>query len=242
MVLAINAEETARFGVRCARATNVGREGFAAAMAFCERERVHLLTLRCDVGDIAVAHLAEQAGFLLMDTLVYTSLDLPAPPTAPPAADLRIEIAGLDHVDDVGALSQAAFAAHTGHYHTDPRLPKAQATAALRDWSEKRCRAANTSSPFLIATDAAGLVAFAGLVASGTVEIDCELCAVAPRAQGRGIFRSMIAASARWAAEHGYKRLIYSTHIQNTPALRGVTAMGFRYERACHTFHKWFDV
>jgi hypothetical protein len=69
--LRLSPEETARFGVLCARADNADAARLGEIMAFCTREGVQLLTLRCDVRAIATVHRLEQLGFRLMDTLVH---------------------------------------------------------------------------------------------------------------------------------------------------------------------------
>ena len=136
---------------------------------------------------------------------------------------------------------RSAFADYVSHYHADPRLSPTATAEAYGEWAEQLCRTSGEDQPCLVAYDASGLVGFAALRAGRPDQADCELCAVAGRARRRGIFRAMMAASGQWAAERRYAKLTYSTQIQNIVALRAATSLGFRYERACYTFHKWFE-
>lgn len=241
LTLRVSPEETARFGVVCGRADHAGVDDLDEIMTFCRRERIQLLTLRCDVRSVAMAQLVEHAGFRLMDTLVYTALDLPRFSEASPAAAIRISMASPEDAHEIGVLSHAAFADYVSHYHADPLLPKALVADAYREWAERLCRRSGGEQPVLVARDALGITGFAALSPTTETDVDCELCAVIPRAQGQGIFRALIGASVGWARDRGIARLTYSTQIQNAVVLRALTTMGFRYVRAVHTFHKWLQ-
>jgi GNAT superfamily N-acetyltransferase len=140
-----------------------------------------------------------------------------------------------------GALSRSAFADHVGHYHADPRLSPTATAEGYGEWAERLCRTSDEDQPCFLAHDASGLVGFAALRTSRSDQVDCELCAVAGKARRHGVFRALMAASGGWAAARRYAKLTYPTQIQNNVALRAVTSLGFRYERACYTFHKWFE-
>ena len=154
-------------------------------MAFCARENVQLLALRCDVRASATVHRLVQLGFRLMDTLVHTALELAHPVVVPSTESVRTSVARPQDAGEVGALSRSAFADYVSHYHADPRLSPTATAEAYGEWAEQLCRTSGEDQPCLVAYDASGLVGFAALRAGRPDQADCELCAVAGRARRR---------------------------------------------------------
>jgi hypothetical protein len=115
--LRLSPEETARFGVRCARVDDVAIEQFDELLALSRREEVQLLIFRCDARSIATAQRAEREGFQLMDTLAHAVLDVAQQVAIPSPLAVRISIADPAERGAVASLSRAAFAGHVGHYH-----------------------------------------------------------------------------------------------------------------------------
>lgn len=241
MRLAVSDLETARFKVKCARADDVLAADLPAIQDFCEKERVAMLTLRCDVAAIETVHAAESAGFQLMDTLLYFVAELGEQLHAPElASNVAYRTATAGDTAAVGAIAAHTFASYVSHYHADPRLREEDANAAYQQWAETSCQHVTPTSTVILAEDQSGVLGFGVLKVIAPGEGDAVLFGVAPTAQRRGIFGSLVWRSIEWARASGLRRLIYSTQIRNTVANRTVTKIGFRYERASYTFHKWY--
>jgi ribosomal protein S18 acetylase RimI-like enzyme len=72
-----------------------------------------------------------------------------------------------------------------------------------------------------------GLAGFA-VTGVGVTIAYLQRLAVDPAAQGRGIGRSLVRSSARWASREGARSLLLNTQLENEPAIRLYESEGFR--------------
>jgi GNAT superfamily N-acetyltransferase len=197
-----------------------------------------MLIVRCPVGAAAAAHELERHGFHLMDTLVYfkgetAHFDGRVSSSAIPIRPFRqADLAPLERT------AREAFTGFKGHYHADERLDPA---AATEGYVERFLR--STRDPrfgILVAELEARPVGFLTLRReSDAAEI--ELNAVAPAAQGRGIYDAMVKAAGLAARTGGAAHLTVSTPISNVAPQRVWVRNGLNLEKAFYTFHGWFD-
>ena len=233
--------ETARFGVRCARADEVTLADVAAIFRLTEEARIDLLMLRCSARELDVVHYVERSGFRLMDTILYTGVDLSREPKTPELPGVQYRLATANDSARVGDLAALAFRNYCSHYHADPRLSKLDADSVYREWAERSCVDTSVANRVVLAENAGELLGFGAIRLTVPGEADGALFAVAPSAQGRGIFRSLLWQALTYSRQTGLERFTYSTQIQYLAALRTISGMGFEIKGAAYIFHGWFD-
>jgi GNAT superfamily N-acetyltransferase len=238
-VISLSAIDHERFGIVTARDGLVTPETLATDLGFCGAHGVRLFIARCRTEELAVAQGLEEAGGRLMDTLVYYARvlvkgDLPENRCKIPIRPVR---AGEDSA--VRAVARDAFQGYSGHYHADPRLDRQKSDEAYQSWAQRSCLSREVAGEVLVADD--GQVAgFATLRMNDPDEGEGVLFAVAPRAQGSGVYRGFMVEGVRWCRSQGAKRMIVSTQITNLAVQRVWTRLGFEPAYSCYTFHLWF--
>ena len=232
--------DTARFGVCTARADALTVEGLAGVLEFCRLQDVELLIGRCKVENADAVHTLERAGFLLMDTLVYYQRNLASSPVTDPG-DGRLRLLRADEAREVEAIARECFRDYGGHYHADPRLDRGAATEVYASWARASCELPEGSSFVLVGDTGQGLVGFATFRLSQALEGELLLGAVAPRARGSGLYRTLTQAGMYRLQSLGATRFITSTYLGNWRAEKSWVAAGLSPYAAYHTFHRWFD-
>jgi len=240
MPIEINDLECRRFGIVAARLTDPGAslgDVDQAAMA----AGVDMLTTRIDASDLPRAHALEDAGYRLMDTLVYYGRTLDDWPGRDPAVtNITLSEAAPQDRSAISALARAAFSDYIGHYHADPRLDSNAADAAYVEWAEVCAASSSADAPVLVARDMAELLGFLALRRNTPDEFEIVLNAVHPAAQGQGVYKALVARALERVQETGARRIIVSTQINNYAVQRVWSRLGFSHYRSIYTFHKWF--
>lgn len=231
--------EAARFGVVAARVTDA-QASMAEIDAAARAKGVQMLTTRVDVGDLSRVHGLEEAGYRLMDTLVYYSRDLDGVPDPAPSPEGEVlRPATSADAPAVGQVAQAAFAGYFGHYHADPRLDDAAADAAYVEWAETSVKIASPRRPAIVAVQTNRIVGFSTLCINSDAEIEIVLNAVHPDVQRRGLYRRLIEHGLAAGRAAGCIRAILSTQINNYAVQRVWSRIGFVHDHSLYTFHKW---
>lgn len=233
-----SAIDSDRFGVAVGKVQLASHADLAAALDDARAEGLDLLIARTSANDLAAAHALEDAGFRLMDSILYFRRPLADP--SPPAADF-VRLARLSDVDAVVAVAQMAFHDYPGHYRSDPRLPRELADGIYPDWARRSLTDQPTVADRVLVAEVDGEIAgfgalkFQGEVADGT------LFGVAPAWRGRGVYRELLLAALDAARVAGCTVMEYSTQLTNIPAQRTITRLGFTLDHAVFTFHRWFE-
>jgi ribosomal protein S18 acetylase RimI-like enzyme len=240
MPIELNDLETTRFGIVAARVTDVTAhpvEIDAAARA----KGVQMLTTRADVGDLTRVHALEEAGYRLMDTLVYYAREVEgvADPAPSPAGEILRPATTAD-APAVGQVARAAFAGYLGHYHADPRLDDAAADAAYVEWAETSIQTVGPRRPALVALQADRVVGFSTLRLNSDAEVEIVLNGVHPEIQRQGLYGRLVEHGIAAGRTAGCTSVILSTQINNYAVQRVWTRLGFTHGRSLYTFHKWF--
>jgi len=232
--------DSERFGVRVARA-HVEAENLSRVLAFCTAEQIDLLIARCATSELGNAQKMEAMGFLLMDTLVYYSFDLEKSsiPDDAPRVHLRRFVPGDE--TQVAKVATEAFQGYYGHYHADPRLERSKCDEGYVSWAVRSCSSKQVATEVLIAERADRIVGFATLRQNTAEEGEGVLFAVAPEAQGMGIYRSFMIHGMRWCEEKEVKRMVVSTQVTNVAVQKVWCRVGFEPAHSYYTFHKWFS-
>lgn len=237
----LSAMDSARFGVVVARSPHLTADGLAEADAFCRAHYVDLLIARCPTSDSAAIVNLEADGFRLMDTVVYWRRSLITSPLPPQDTTVKVRVLAPIDAEAASAVARQAFSAYDGHYHADTRLARAASTEAYASWAARCCAEAGAADAVLgVEVDRA----LAGFVALKRIDADTRdimLAAVAPGAQGRGLFRALVASAMHMSAEHNFRAVEYSCVLTNISAQKALVRLGFEIDRSVHTFHKWFS-
>ena len=92
---------------------------------------------------------------------------------------------------------------------------------------EEAVSSTRTSVIHVVRKAGGGLAGFA-ITGVGVTIAYLQRLAVEPAAQGRGIGRSLVRSSARWASREGARALMLNTQLDNEPAIRLYESEGFR--------------
>ncbi|NLX09310.1 MAG: GNAT family N-acetyltransferase [Chloroflexi bacterium] len=237
----LSALDTERFGVPSARVDDVSAETLPAVLAFCRAHGVTFLIARCPTSDLKAAQAMEQAGFLLMDTLIYYARDLHRSPIPPDSGQVPVRPLLPGDEEQVRQVAREAFSGYSGHYHADERLDRAQCDAVYTSWAERSAVSREVAGEVLIADLDGQVAGFATLRMNSPDEGEGVLFGVAPFAQGRGIYRSFMVRGMEWSLGQGARRMVVSTQITNLAVQKVWTRVGFEPSGSYYTFHKWFD-
>lgn len=234
--------DESRFGFPIARANHVTMDKLPEVLDFCAANNVRMLIARCPSNDLTTAQAMEQDGFRLMDTLVYYACNLKKKPI--PALDpspVIIRPVRPEETDRVQEVARGAFQGYYGHYHADPRLDRAKSDEAYVSWAVRSCTSREVADEVLVAELDGTVAGFATLRMNSPEEGEGVLFAIAPEAQGHGIYRLFMVSGMHWCAEQGAERMVVSTQITNIAVQKVWCRVGFEPSYSFYTFHKWFD-
>jgi ribosomal protein S18 acetylase RimI-like enzyme len=237
--------DTDRFGVRTARQNRLTAANLDASLEYCRTEQISFLIARVPASDLESVHLAEQAGFRLMDTLVYYSYDLHKPPVVSQAGAVQIEPFQPGLEEAVAQVAREAFSGYMGHYHADPRLDRQACDEAYVSWAYRSCTVHGVADCVLTAVASAEpeapgqVIGFVTLKQGQPGEWEIPLNAVLPAWQRMGIYRALLLAAIRFCCEQGGRSLLISTQLTNLAPQKTWVRLGFEPYSAEYTFHKW---
>lgn len=239
-IVSLSAIDALRFGIRIARAPELHVDTLPMALSFCGDNGVRMLIARCDSDDFETVRALENAGGRLMDVLVYYGRDLTtALPSANYNALVRMSTAG--DAEALEYVAAEAFVDYKGHYHADPRLDRRAATEAYASWARRSVEVPGVADSVLVACIDNRILGFSALRLVDESIGEVVLNAVAPEAQRRGIYRSLLVRSMEWVRDEGRSRFIISTHLSNTVVRRVWAQYGLEPYASYFTFHLWFD-
>lgn len=239
-----------RFGVPAAKASIATPDDLAHALEFCRAEGVRFLIARCPVEAISSAQAMEDAGFRLMDTLIYYRRDLrresgahsDSPRQNADGSAITIRAANVADAEAVQQIAAGAFSGYLSHYHADPRLRREDCDAVYQEWALNSVLSPQVADAVLIAEDGRqNALGFLTLRKLSETETDGPLFAAAPQAQGRGVGKALMMHGLRWSAEQNADFMLMSTQVTNTRSPKIWVSLGFAPHHAEYTFHKWFD-
>jgi GNAT superfamily N-acetyltransferase len=232
MPVAYSDLDSRRFGRRIARVLVESAAQARAAVAQAREEGVEMLIARCPAHRLEAAQELERGGCLLMDTLVYytgkTARFLEAPP--------GVRFFGEGDLAPLEAVARDGFSGYRGHYHADPRLDGAAATEGYVE----RFRLSTGDARFAIfVVELEGRAAGFLTLNHSQDPADIELNAVAPTAQGRGLYDALVKAAGCAARERGRLEITVSTQLDNLAPQKVWVRNGLEPHHALYTFHGW---
>jgi hypothetical protein len=232
--------DTNHFGFKVAKAAVYSPANVKKVLDFCINEKVKFLVCRVPIQQIDAIHELENSGFLLMDTVINSCLDL-AKWQPPSPLDLSIIRWGEEKdVDAVVRITREAFKNHIGHFHNDTKLDKEKCIAIYTEWARKSFHDRNLSVGVAVAEvggEVAGYLTIAPPIdGKGDFGVGC----VAPDKQGRGIFPKVYYFCLIWLKSQGATWVQDITQSTNYPELKVLMNVGFRPFESIGTFHRWF--
>jgi hypothetical protein len=233
-----------RFGIRAAKAPEVTQDTFPAIMHFCYENDVNMLIARCLSSEHSGVQIMEENGFILMDTTLYSKLDLaavppPEVPEDPQGFVVRSVRAGEENV--VRKMAAECFKGYKGHYHSDPRLDPAKCEEVYPDWAYRACISREVADEVVVGDTGNELIGFVTLRLMDPGECHVDLVGIAPTAQGRGSYRSFLIHIMEWARSKEATHLVAAVSIANVLTQNIITHYGYRLSYSDYVFHKWFD-
>ena len=200
--------------------------------------------------DIHSIHALEQAGFLLVDTLLFYEVNFQKTPFSSipiqeRSKDVIIRMAEPKDEAELKLLAKAAFKKHFGRYHSDPKLTNEQATQVYVEWINSSIHGyADYFSVAEVDGKIAGLTIWkesSELEKEFSINvIHHSLAAIHPDFFGRRLYTLLTYEGMKLF--DGNSDIIESaTHINNYPVQRGFNRLGWQIHDARHSFHKWLD-
>jgi GNAT superfamily N-acetyltransferase len=230
-----------RFGISVARASLVAPDTLPSVNDFCHEKGVALLVARCPASELRTAQAMERDGYSLMDTLSYYARNLTKMPIPPDTGTVLIRPVRPGEDEAVKRVAAESFRGYLGHYHADERLGRKECDEVYTSWAVRSCISRDVANEVLVADIDGDIVGFAALRLNSPEEGEGVLFGVAPSAQGRGIYRSLMIRGMEWCRSKGATRMVISTQITNVAVQKVWVRVGCEPSHAYYTFHKWFD-
>lgn len=239
--IALSTLDKMRFGVVTAIASGVKLENLAHINMFCREHAVEMLIARVAADHLDAVQAMEADGYRLMDTLVYYAFKYGKKPVPQDESPYTLRLAAPADRERVAPVAAHSFQGYYGHYHADPQLDKEACDATYMDWAERSVTDASMADAVLLVEDGDTLLGFATLRMNHAQEGEGVLFGVAPEAQGRGIYRTMMIYGMNWCQERGAAQMVVSTQLTNIAVQKVWARLGFEMDHAYYTFHKWYD-
>ena len=230
-----------RFGIQTARVVGVTAESLSSVLEFCSKQHVKLLIARCSMFDLETAQTMERKGFLLMDTLVYYTLDLNKKDILSTNGAIYFRPIHAEEEEEMISVAVESFRGYFGHYHADKRLDNNKCDEAYVDWARKAFISRGSNGNFQVAEADNRIVAFGVFRINSPDEGELFLGGIHPDFQGQGIYQAFLYRAMEWCLSKNAKRIVISTQINNIAVQKILTRFGFEIARGYYTFHKWFD-
>jgi hypothetical protein len=220
-----------------------------AALEGCRELSLIHLSCKIPTDDVALVHALEQAGFLMMDTMVQHAWDFQARPLPP--------VAALDGVStrpfiesDLEPMRLLAADAFTdtrvikSRYTSDPRLPLEKTARMYAEWFTRSAR--GDFADVVIIVERAGIpIGFsiaktehAQNVALGVVFVTHTIGAVVPSERKGGV-NTLAMNAANQAVKDRARHATLLTEVGNFGIHRACYNNGARIATAFYSFHKW---
>ena len=237
----LSAVDENRFNIRVARAPDVSLKNISTVMDFCRSHDVKFLIARCNATELNCAQEMEKKGFYLMDTLSYYSCDLIQKSIPDDTEDTLIRPIKPGEELIIKNIAKESFKGYFGHYHADPKLDRSKCDETYTSWAYDSCTSSELSDEVLVAELEQSIVGFATMRINTVKEGEGVLFGVAPNAQGKGIYRSLILSGMNWCKTRNTEQMVVSTQITNIAVQKVWVRVGFEPNRHYYTFHKWFE-
>jgi ribosomal protein S18 acetylase RimI-like enzyme len=191
------------------------------------------------MADLEAAQAMEKKGFLLMDTLIYYSLDLTRQPVPDDNGVAKVRPVRIEEEEEMISVAEESFHGYLGHYHADPKLDKSKCDEVYADWARKAF-AARYAENFFVGEIGGRIVGFGVMRINNPNEGEMFLGGIHPDFQGKGIYHSFLCKGMEWCLSRKSRKMIISTQLRNISVQKVLIKLGFEISRGYYTYHKWF--
>ncbi len=220
------------------------------AIAKAREEKYEFLIGKVYTDDVISIHAFEEAGFLLVDTLLDYSVDfrkvefnkIPVPEVA---QGVKIRFAEKRDADELADLARLSFANHFGRYHSDPHISRKNATQTYVEWMNSSLN--GYADYFVLAEIDDRIAGLSIWKKTSTLEKNLpirlghySIGAIHPDFFGRRLF-SILTYEGMKLLQPEVDMIEGPTHINNYAVQRGYARLGWQISDARHSFHKWLD-
>lgn len=205
-------------------------EGVRALDTWAAEENVACVYFLGDAGDAHSAHVAEGAGFRLMDLRVELRQEL----ASPAALGVREAVA-----EDRERLREIARTSHgTTRFYADPKFPDERCGALYETWIDRSLD--GWAAVVLVAERDGGPAGYCSCHLDGEAG-SIGLIAVDSTRRRSGVGLELAAGAVAWCAARGARTMSVVTQGRNVAALRTFERAGFLFASVGLWFHKWYD-
>ena len=211
---------------------------------------IKLLTCKVQPLQFAAIHALERHGFLLMDTLLDYFFDFSHTPfdeIRPPQRidGLHVRLANPQDMSELLALTETAFAKHSGRYNSDPKMPAGTGTKVYQEWVRSSFNGA--ADWILVAEINNRIAGYSMWKKASALEVKhsldivhCTLAAIHPDFFGQGVYTTLTFEGMRMAQKFA-NHLDGPAHVSNFPVGRTKLKLGWKVAAVRHSFHKWLN-
>jgi hypothetical protein len=187
----------------------------------------------------------EDVGFRTMDIQTTWIFDHTKDPV--PGYQDRCVVRGYQPGDEAVfvPLAREAYTDTPDRFHSDPHIPRQASDELYAEWIRNSCRGALADHIIVaeVNSQPAGYTTLklegdhGGLsnVRTGAL----VLSAVAPWAEGKGLYTSMINGGLKWLAGQGVEISHLGTQVNNYPVQRAWARLGFKLAKSGPSMHLW---
>jgi dTDP-4-amino-4,6-dideoxy-D-galactose acyltransferase len=205
-------------------------EGARALDAWASDRGVACVYLLSGSNDVRSAHVAEHAGFRLMDVRI----ELRRGVESTPAIQVReARESDREHLREIARRSHGAT-----RFYADPRFPDARCDDLYATWIDRSLD--GWAAAVLVAERDGRAVGYCS-VHLGEDEGSIGLIAVDDAARGGGVGVELASGAVAWSGRAGARVISVVTQGRNVAALRTFARAGFLVSSVDLWFHKWFD-
>lgn len=147
-------------------------------------------------------------------------------------------LAAPGDIEELAAIARSAL--RISRFYGDPRLPDDRCADFYETWIRNSIDGPMADAVLVHRGDH-GIEGFVTVRSTGSHRATLPLVAVHPDRHGRGIGRSLLAASVHWLGSSGVTHADVTTQLANTAAIRLYESAGFRFQESSIWLHRWFD-
>jgi RimJ/RimL family protein N-acetyltransferase len=194
---------------------------------------------------IAAIHALDSAGFRIMDVLVTWIFEHGKQQISDYPDKCIIRGVQPGDAEVLVPLARTAYTDTPDRFHADPHLPTERSNELYAEWIKNSFN--GKLADYIVVAEVDGKPAgYTTLKLEGDHQGKSNvktggliLSAVAPWAEGRGVYTSMINGGLRWFQQQGVQVSHLGTQVNNYPVERAWARLGFRLAKAGPSLHLW---
>jgi dTDP-4-amino-4,6-dideoxy-D-galactose acyltransferase len=224
------------FGKRIARLNRncLDEAGLAAALGWCELNKIDCLYFLAAGNDSRTVSLAEQNAFIQTDVRITLDRSLPENDRAN-AIDPPVRFAVSEDLPELRKIASGLH--HDSRFYFDPHFERGQCDLLYETWIENSCKG---FAEAVLVAEADGQPAGYITCHLRRTESQVGLMGIVESHAGKGLGRKLVQAFLAWSIEHGAGRAIVVTQGRNVAAQRFYQRCGFLTSSLQLWYHRWF--